>query len=344
MRPFKPQLLTDAAQALAQTTGLMVDVPPGQEMPLNGAVIEGRLRLQWDDQRRTYPVELRATITNAGLGAVADQLDHLGAILVTRHVTPPQAQRLRGLGAQFVDTAGNAYLKDPPLFVFVTGNRPPTTETHAAGDRLYQPGGLKVVFALLCNPALTGAPMREIAAAAGVALGTVKHVLDALRAQQHLPPRRQKNRDRPNTLTLQHRDRLIRRWAETYPERLQPKLFLGRYAPPTVDWWKELDPGQYDATWGGEVAAFRLTQYLKPETTTLYIKGPNNLLLLDHRLRRDDHGTVTLLKQFWNLPEKPANDLVPPMLIYADLLTIGDPRTVEVAGQIHEQWLAPEAD
>jgi hypothetical protein len=31
------------------------------------------------------------------------------------------------------------------------------------------------------------------------------------------------------------------------------------------------------------------------------------------------------------------------LLVYADLLAIGDPRTVEVAGQIHEQWLAHEA-
>jgi hypothetical protein len=129
-----------------------------------------------------------------------------------------------------------------------------------------------------------------------------------------------------------------------YPERLQPKLVLGRYTPPTTDWWQKLDPGLYDAAWGGEVAAFHLTQYLKPATTTLYVKGPTNRLILDQRLRRDNHGTLTLLKQFWNLPVGKMNDLVPPLLIYADLLAIGDPRTVEVAGDIHDQWLTHEAD
>jgi hypothetical protein len=342
MRTPDPPLLTDAAKALAETTGLTVDVPRG-ERHRQDERIDGQLRLQWNDQTRIYPVEFKGAITNTALGAVADQVNRLGALLITRHVTPPQAHRLRELGAQFVDTAGNAYLNDPPLFVFVTGNRPATPALTGTDDRLYRPAGLKVVFALLCDPLLAAAPMRDIAAAAGVALGTVKHVVDALRAQQHLPPRRKNTAPPPNTPALQHRDRLIRRWVELYPERLQPKLLLGRYAPPAADWWQELDPRQYDAAWGGEVAAFHLTQYLKPATATLYIKGPTNRLLLDHRLRRDNHGTVTVLEQFWNFPTAQVNALVPPLLVYADLLAIGDPRTVEVAGQIHEQWLAHEA-
>ena len=340
MQTPDPRILTDAAHALAETTGLTVRALPRRPKQ----TIDGQLRLVWSDHKRIYPVELKGTLTNAALGAVAEQLRRHGAILVTRQVTPPQAQRLRELGAQFVDTAGNAHLNDPPLFVFVTGNRPHAPEPADGADRLYRPGGLKVAFALLCDPTLATAPMRDIAVAAGVALGTVKHALDALRAQQHLPLERKKTRDRPRTQVLLNRDKLIRRWVEAYAERLRPKLLLARYTPPRTDWWQELDPGQYDAAWGGEVAAFHLTQYLKPETTTIYIKGPANRLLLDHRLRRDNHGPVALMKRFWTLPAVPANNLVPPLLIYADLLAIGDPRTVETAGRIYEQWLADEAD
>jgi hypothetical protein len=81
-----------------------------------------------------------------------------------------------------------------------------------------------------------------------------------------------------------------------------------------------------------------------PATTTLYVKDTTNRPLLDHRLRRDTHGTLTLLKHFWNLPVGKMNDLVAPLLIYADLLAIGDSRTVEVAGGIHDQCPTHEAD
>lgn len=115
MRTPEPQLLTDAAKALAQTTGLTVVVPPCARHHQDERIIDGQLRLQWDDQTRIYPVELKATITNTALGAVADRVNRLAALLITRHVMPPQAHCLRELGAQFADTAGNAYLKDPPL-------------------------------------------------------------------------------------------------------------------------------------------------------------------------------------------------------------------------------------
>lgn len=38
------------------------------------------------------------------------------------------------------------------------------------------------------------------------------------------------------------------------------------------DWWQRVDVTTYGAHWGGEVAAEKLTGYLKPETVTLYIR------------------------------------------------------------------------
>ena len=63
-------------------------------------------------------------------------------------IDPNTAQRLRAAGSPFIDGAGNAYIEEPELFVFIVGNRrkkplehPPLTLNTAA---------LKTVFHFLC--------------------------------------------------------------------------------------------------------------------------------------------------------------------------------------------------
>lgn len=104
-------------------------------------------------------------------------------VLVTSHVSPPQAEKLRRAGAQFLDTAGNAYLNDPPLYVFVAGrHRHPTEPPKGAKTtRAFTSTWVKAVFALLCKPELVNGTYREIAAVADVALGKVGEVLNDLK-------------------------------------------------------------------------------------------------------------------------------------------------------------------
>jgi len=347
MRTPDPTLLADATAALAVATGLTVELLEAEPHGADDRRADATLRLRWNGEVRTYPAERKGKITGATPRPPTHDR-HRPTILVTRYVTRPQAKRLRELEIPFIDTAGNAYLNDPPLYVFLAGSQP--HRPPVAGDetrRLYRPGGLRVIFVLLCAPELAGAPMREIARAASVALGTVKGVFDDLVAADHLPRRRRRGRptDRDRTAPeLRHRDTLIRRWTEAYAERLRPKLLIGRYAAPTRDWWRGVDPARYHAAWGGEVAAFRLTQYLEPATVTLYVDGRPNRLLAEHRLRRADDGPVEVLERFWRLPNAAPAACVPPLLAYADLLAIGDHRTVETAVEIHERWLAQPSE
>lgn len=63
-------------------------------------------------------------------------------------------------------------------------------------------------------------------------------------------------------------------------------------------------------------------------------------LAKQHRLRAAPKGNTEILDAFWNL--EPANtrpDLVPPILIYADLMATLDPRNLEVAKRIREQYI-----
>jgi hypothetical protein len=84
---------------------------------------------------------------------------------------------------------------------------------------------------------------------------------------------------------------------------------------------------------GGEGAAARLTRHLRPGTLTIFGKTAESRFLLDYPLRTDPAGEVEILRCSWSFDnEDPA--LVPTLLVYADLLAIGDARCLETARRL----------
>jgi len=43
---------------------------------------------------------------------------------VAGYITPQLAEQLKEMKIPFIDTAGNAYIDEPPLFVFIKGDKP----------------------------------------------------------------------------------------------------------------------------------------------------------------------------------------------------------------------------
>ena len=88
------------------------------------------------------------------------------------------------------------------------------------------------------------------------------------------------------------------------------------------------------------MAAAKLTKYLKPEQVTIYTQKTPGELLLTNKLKKDPNGDVEILEAFWQTEyDWPHPELVPPLLIYADLLATGDARNIETARMIYEQQL-----
>jgi hypothetical protein len=104
-----------------------------------------------------------------------------------------------------------------------------------------------------------GWPYRQIAAVTDVALGTVDWIFKDLKEMGFLVEIGGRKRKITNPLHL------LKRWVEAYPEQLRPKLGLARFKADDPDWWKDVDIIGYNACWGGEVAAAKLTGQLKPE-------------------------------------------------------------------------------
>ena len=330
-------LLERAIDAFRVATGLQIEVEPqNEELYYDGGRIDALVRLRTPDIDEEFAVELKMRVTNATLGWLTQHLPRFPQqpMLVTHFVNPRMAERLKQMDIPFIDTAGNAYLNVPPVFIFIKGNRPPERPEKVPVTRAFQPTGLMVVFAFLCHPALVNAPYRDIAKAAHVALGTVGWVVTNLKEMGYLLDMGKRRR------RLVNRKELLDRWVTAYPERLRPKLLIGRFGTTETDWWKDAPLKDFKAFWGGEIAAMRLTQYLKPEMITIYARETTAELQLTYRLRKDPDGNIELLKAFWDVElDWVDREVVPPLLVYADLLATGDPRNIETANLVYERKL-----
>lgn len=328
------EILEQAIAALERATGLHARV---QFAPADGP--DALLEIVIDDR---HPIRFAAEIK------AVDRFQTLGAIharagaapypplLVAPHITEATAEKCRELHLPFIDQAGNVYLQAPGLFVYVTGKRRAMQARATPAFRALTPAGLRIVFTLLNLPDMAAAPYREIAKAARVSLGTVGDVLADLEARGYLAP------ENPGPRRLLAPERLQDEWVTHYPIKLRPKLNARRFTAPTRDWWRNLDIGQYHACWGGEIAAERLTGYLKPERCTVYVDGKPGELILANRLRPDVNGEIEILETFWaTAGARQQNDIAPPLLVYADLMATADPRNIETAKLIREQYLAP---
>ena len=288
-----------------------------------------------DSVRLKYLVEIKGKITKADkvMLSMPGNDYRLPRIILTSYVNPEMADELKLAGIEFADTAGNIFLNQPPVFIFIKGNK-----LKDAGKlsikRAFKTTGLKIIFALLITPGLENATYREIAGAAGVSLGSVDYAIADLKDLGFLC--RQGN----GKLFLTRREDLIKRWVQSYSEQLRPKLVLGTFTGPE-GWWKNGKVSPFPGLWGGEIAACKMTDYLSPEIVTIYVDSHNlSQVLLENRLRKDPEGKVEILEEFWPVEEKRReNDLVHPLLVYADLVASGDPRNAEVAEMIYERHI-----
>jgi hypothetical protein len=241
---------------------------------------------------------------------------------------------------QFIDLAGNLHIHAPGQYMLVTG-RAANPDIKRLAARLGKPAisasasALKMIFVLLSDPELLNRAYREIAAAAGVALGTVGGVFDDLRERGLLAGTDDRRLLDPAALREE--------WAINYPLRLLPKLNVQRFSASDTSWWQhaELPAGQ--AWWSGEVAAAKLTGQLRPGAQTLYVEPTARPVVTmelakRHRLRADPSGALEIIDAFWHLTEvRPENVTAPPLLVYADLQRTREPRNAEAAVLIRER-------
>lgn len=256
------------------------------------------------------------------------------------------SEKLRRKGISFVDLAGNAHFPFSRSLIYVAG-RPATVEADADALQVQTTAdgtlNARVVFALLARPEFLQITQRELAKKTGVSLGGVSTALAQLQARGFINKARSKQ---PRMLL--RKEQLLDEWRHEYRSRLAPKLDeQARRMAGDIEALQSAEVVAFGMQWGGEVAAQRITHFLRPVTYTLYanpaIQGLPRLAALA-KLRKADDGNIKIVSRFWNFDpaDSQHGDTVPLPLVYAELMASDDPRCQETAQLIREKILADE--
>ena len=339
-----PTDLLEPVTASLKHQGLMLRrlEPPRDSGALQS---DGLMRIAKGNASVDYLIKAKRGVTQATLGPLLAQLNDTAkesgfrVILITDYLTPPVAEKLRLAHQPFADAAGNAYIEGTNLLLSISGRKRLEEQPDNPGSQASTSSGLKVLFALLTAPALAEGPQRQIAAAAGVALGSVPGILGDLQREGHLLVTGKHRRLHPTK-------RLLDEWAYDYARRLRPKTLLATYVTPKFSDWAHWPLASNHSLWGGEPAANLLVGNLKPGVLTLYADDVPARLVVAQRMTAarsvDVAHRIEIRNQFWGphlLAEQSART-VPPALVYADLLATGDARCFEAAGLIYDRHLA----
>ena len=321
---------------------LRENLPRGAEFELTGQISneEGGksrlLHLEIGKKKRSYQVEVKTCIGKSDIGMLLLRKDRVNkpVLLITWYIDRKNSERLRKAGLQFIDTAGNAYIYIPPVYIYIKGSEPPSTFERPVVGRAFQAKGLRVIYAFLANPGLEDESYREIASETNVSLGSVGWLMKELKELGYLLDLGKKGN------RLIRKKELLNRWVTSFPEKLKPKLFIGRFEQ-EMKFGQSLTLDPMNGQFGGEIAASMLTGGLKPRTTTIYtVPQSYQRVLFDNRLRKSPDGDIEVYEKFWGSGIEQVNpELVHPILIYADLVASGDQRNIETAESIYEQYI-----
>ena len=318
-------------------------LPPGADATQVLGTNAGQLR---------YVVEIKPTVTPAGLPHLLQQLARYGQgrkakpLLLTNYISANLAERLIEAGVNFADTAGNVYLNWPgKLHIQIQGKKPAQI-FEAKSERLTQPSGLRILFALLTQPSADWGTYRDIAKAAGVALGSIAVVMRELKVKGYLVE------ERRDEWRLTQKRKLLDIWVEGYGARLRPSLLIGRYQPSEDHLERTLQALQSEL--GSKKNSWTLTGGFAAEVLTHHYRGEQLVcyaqewpLEIPRRLKwlLAERGPVTVLRTFsplvaCHLQSQAAQPIAHPLLVYAELIFQGGERELETANILYDKYLA----
>lgn len=311
--------------------GLNIDVLPAA---VKGGYALAVFRIEIGDEVRNFVVRKMSPGKLRFAEPVGPDGDRY--IFIFDYVEMQIGANLQKRGIAFADLAGNIHLPFPRSLIYVAG-QPDRGNTVT----LLMPLNAKVVFALLARPEFLQITQRELAQKTGVSLGGISTALAQLQARGFITSSRSKQ---PRMLL--RKEQLLDEWRHEYRSRLAPKLDeQARRMAGDVEALQSADVVTFGMQWGGEVAAQRITQFLRPITYTLYAnsttQGLPRLAALA-KLRKADDGSIKIVSRFWNFDPADGEhaDIVPLPLVYAELMASDDPRCQETARLIREKILA----
>ncbi len=246
-------------------------------------------------------------------------------------ITPRAAEAMRTRGVNFLDQAGNAYIRFGEVLIDVRGRSAPRSSdvraTRGPRRTLFTPRRAQVIFSLLVWPELVECSMQDIAYYSRSSAGQVHDTIRMLIDRGFMVSRRDR--------TLRRKDVLTDLWTAEYASGLgapsNERRFRGNVEHLTM---------VENAV--GYVSGEAALPDIRHQTLTLYTPEFDARLVGANRWRRaEDDANVFVRPQFWINPDRPAEDIplgsvlrAPELLIYADLMASGEARQVETAKEL----------
>lgn len=328
-----------------------IQVKASSALQDNDLAIDGKLILHTPYQSVDYAYQMKLRTTSKTVGVIINQIkaskvppeQHL--VLLTQYLPEAAIEQMLEHQIEFIDSVGNMYLNSPAAYVLIRGKRPPKEDKHNLAA--FSVTGLKLVFCILQSPKVLKTTVREMAAAAGISIGSVSRIIQSLDQNVYL----QWQRD--GSFRIKDYDRLLQRWQIGYAEKLRPKLLLGTYAPTGDRRFSDVAEAilaqakQERYLIGGELGGEIATDYLRPTTAALYVPENHRKIATQLRLKPSSNGDITFFKTFGTQMEWKADQdtpLVDPLLIQAELLLDQSDRLCETAERLYLNTIKDRAD
>jgi len=297
--------------------------------------IDGILTITYKGITQKFYVEIKKELRNYQLDQIFHQAKTYDPLLVIAEtIFPNMRNLLKEHKIGYIDLNGNINIEADNFLLRIEGNNKKYLPREKRG-RAFTKAGLKTILLFLLNEEKINDTYREIAKNTGTAIGNVKLILDGLIEEGFVLRKNEKE------LKLTNKKDLLQKWITGYNEKLKPTLLFGNFKFMKADdfnKWKELKINVGNTCWGGEAAGNIYTGYLLPQTLTLYTSEKKLDLMKKCRLVPDNNGNITVFERFWRFGLENEN-VVPPIIAYADLLETNDRRCIETALKIYEQHL-----
>lgn len=253
-------------------------------------------------------------------------------IVVSDFIANESKEVFKNNKINYLDTSGNAFIFSKKLRVLIEGRKKSKNEVNNSSAKIFQEAGIKLIYVLLTNPEASKCSLRELAANAGIALGSVSNIMKELEEADFIIKTSKERK-------LKNREELLQKWVAAYNEVLKPKLFRKAYQIKNTN---DLVMNSSNSSFqiGGELAAAEITNYLIPKDYEIYYSDELIDFAKQFKLIPDTNGNLKIYNKFW-VDEADANNtrIVSKLLIYADLMGTNNDRNRETAQMILENGI-----
>lgn len=272
-----------------------------------------------------FIVEAKKTVRTSNQGLILSKLEEAKynsnrpIILIAEYISKKATEELKERGINYMDTAGNAFIKCRELIIFIEGQKKAKKEK-INQSRAFQEAGLKIVFQLLYKPENLQYSYRRIAEKADVSIGSVSNVMAELEDLNYLLKTGDKR-------VLKNKNELLERWIVDYNQVLRPRIMRKKMRFLDKDYqqqWRNINTHINDGyiLWGGEPGGAILTENLRPEKFTLFTDLDLSEVARSLKLVPSENGEIEILQKFWK-NDSENQKTAPALLIYADLINSG---------------------